>query len=136
MEQKVCSSCKKSKPVSEFHKNASKKSGYNCLCKECRLQNSPAMVATNRKRRRQNIERAVQYLGGKCKICGLQSTCYEIYDFHHIDPTQKEAIISQLSSSSWSKVLKEVVKCWLLCAHCHRKLHAGRFTDAELAHLR
>lgn len=47
------------------------------------------------------------------------------FDFHHKDPSLKEFRISEMSERKLSKekVLKEIEKCEILCANCHRKLH-------------
>lgn len=34
-------------------------------------------------------KKAVEFLGGKCNRCGYCKS-YAAFDFHHIDPTQKE----------------------------------------------
>ena len=45
-------------------------------------------------------------------------------DFHHIDPSEKEYEVSKLvSNGMYTKAYKEVKKCIVLCANCHRKLH-------------
>lgn len=46
-------------------------------------------------------------------------------EFHHLDSAEKELEISQAPSYGWSKkrILKEIEKCKVLCANCHRKLH-------------
>ena len=55
------------------------------------------------------------------------SRCKQSYpsvcmDFHHRDPESKVLGIPQMRSGAWSldRVLKEVKKCDLLCANCHR----------------
>jgi 5-methylcytosine-specific restriction endonuclease McrA len=66
-------------------------------------------------------EEAIDYKGGKCQHCG-----YDKYrgalEFHHIDPSEKEA----LGLRKWNrkKLYKELDKCVLLCANCHREEHA------------
>lgn len=67
-------------------------------------------------------ERAVAYLGGRCNICGYDK-CPSAFDFHHIDPTEKDFVIS--SKTSWEAIEPELRKCVLLCANCHREVHAG-----------
>jgi transcription elongation factor Elf1 len=60
-----------------------------------------------------------------CLICGeSESACL---DFHHLDPSKKDAAIGEImaSSPSIAKVMIEVEKCVVLCANCHRKVHAG-----------
>jgi len=62
----------------------------------------------------------INYKGGKCEECSI--TDMYLLDFHHIDPKEKEFSISK-GIKSWDKSKKEVEKCKLLCANCHRKYH-------------
>lgn len=70
--------------------------------------------------------------GGKCCICGFDKYP-EALEFHHIDPATKE--FSLMSSGnmtkSLEKQLKELKKCTLVCANCHRGIHAGYITLPE-----
>jgi hypothetical protein len=38
---KICSKCKTSKPLSEFHKDRKKKCGHRSECRECNIQGAP-----------------------------------------------------------------------------------------------
>lgn len=67
-------------------------------------------------------ERAVAYLGGQCRICGYNRSSVG-FDFHHLDPSQKDFNIS--ARTSWKAIVSELEKCVLLCACCHREVHAG-----------
>lgn len=53
---KRCSSCKKIKPVSEFHKNKAKEDGYQNQCKVCKKKVNQAYVKNNSGRRKQTID--------------------------------------------------------------------------------
>lgn len=45
-------------------------------------------------------------------------------DFHHINPEEKENIVSNLvSEGRFAAAMKEVQKCIVLCASCHRIHH-------------
>ena len=45
-------------------------------------------------------------------------------DFHHINPEEKEYAVSDLvSNKMFTKAYKEIKKCIVLCANCHRRLH-------------
>lgn len=68
---------------------------------------------------------AVNYLGGKCKKCGWNGDVSG-YDFHHKDD-DKEFNLSgmKLASISWNEAKKELDKCELLCALCHRLEHSN-----------
>ena len=77
------------------------------------------------KRRRAIKALAIDYKGGRCQLCG-----YDKYqgalDLHHIDRKEKEFSISDKGHSrSWERVKKELDKCFLVCANCHREVEAG-----------
>jgi predicted HNH restriction endonuclease len=44
-----------------------------------------------------------------------------VFEWHHVDPTQKERLVSEMLNR-WSlpSIKKEIAKCILLCANCHR----------------
>ena len=68
---------------------------------------------------------AVEYKGGKCMLCGYKR-CTESLDFHHQDPSKKDFGLSENGlTRSWDKIKQEVDKCILICANCHREIHAG-----------
>ena len=75
-------------------------------------------------RRRKEIRlKAISNLGGKCKRCGY-SKYPEVLEFHHRDQTQKDFNISRKGHCrSLDRVRKEIEKCDLLCANCHRETH-------------
>ena len=81
------------------------------VCKSCRTNYRKLKIKTQ----------CVEYLGGKCEICGYDKNVY-VLDFHHKDPSQKDFNISE-SDSNFEKLKPELDKCMLLCANCHRELH-------------
>lgn len=57
-------------------------------------------------------------------VCGF-SKCVQALDFHHREPKTKEFGLSIRGlTRSWDKIKLELDKCDLLCANCHRELHA------------
>ena len=83
------------------------------------------MIAAVRKRRKKVRRMAVEYKGGKCSRCGYDR-CIEALEFHHLDASQKDFGISQDGyTRSWERVRQELDKCVLVCANCHRELHAS-----------
>ena len=79
-------------------------------------------VAKRRKKVRQML---VEYKGGKCEICGY-CQCIDALDMHHKNSSTKEFGISSSGlTRSWEKNKTEADKCILLCANCHREIHAG-----------
>jgi len=78
---------------------------------------------------RQRIkERAVEYKGGKCSICGYNN-CYWALDFHHNNTTEKEFSIGDYVNKSWSNTIIELDKCILICSNCHRELHYNEYIN-------
>lgn len=77
------------------------------------------------KRRRKVKEMAIGYKGGKCQVCSYNK--YQgALDLHHLDPNTKEFGIGDKGyTRSWEKVKKELDKCILVCANCHREIEAG-----------
>lgn len=65
------------------------------------------------------------YKGGFCAECGFEATEKTIaaFDFHHVNPSEKEYTPSDVLMFQKSKALKALDKCILLCANCHRILH-------------
>ena len=116
---KTCTVCKESKALDEFPKHPQHKDGYNSVCKKC-------MQKSNKKCRLNKKIHFIKKMGGECTNCKIKLTenNWPIFDFHHIDPSQKEVSWSTLRNWSNNKIEKELNKCTLLCANCHRLLHA------------
>lgn len=75
--------------------------------------------------RRRIKQRAIDYKGGKCLLCGYNK-CNASLDFHHIDPKEKDfAIGSDGNTRGWDVIQPELDKCVLLCRNCHGEVHAG-----------
>lgn len=69
-----------------------------------------------------NKLKAIKYLGGKCIDCDNVFPPY-IYDFHHLDSSEKEASIARIMGRTWKNIIPELDKCILLCSNCHRTRH-------------
>jgi hypothetical protein len=77
------------------------------------------------KRRRRLKEMVVEYKGGKCTICGYKR-CVSAFDLHHADDSKKKFGLSQRGlTRSWKMIREEADKCILVCANCHREIHAN-----------
>lgn len=67
---------------------------------------------------------AIQYMGGKCVRCAYIK-CVDALEFHHKDPTQKDFNIAYRGlTKKFETVKAELDKCMLVCANCHREIHA------------
>jgi len=132
---KICIKCKKEKDKFDFSKNKNNKDGYQNYCKECRrvIDNNriipPGKYAKTNKIRNEKIKEIIIEIkinkGGVCKKCNEGRL--HILDFHHIDGSMKDGLVSKFLYYYGPKKLeiaiKEADKCELLCANCHRDFH-------------
>lgn len=116
---KICKKCGLKKSIEEFAKNGKSTRVY---CKSCEAQ-----------RARENYEKSQEYvrsLKTKCSRCGYDKNPAAL-EWHHPDDN-KEANISKigrmhLSPKQLEKLHKEIEKCILLCANCHREEHFKQY---------
>ena len=68
----------------------------------------------------------VKKAGGKCAICGYNK-CVDALEFHHLDPSKKSFSIGKANPKHMTdeEVMNEANKCIMVCANCHREIHAG-----------
>lgn len=80
-------------------------------------------VCNHVKKRKKDL---ASLFGGRCCICGFDAF-QEALEFHHIDPSTKTFGLtdSNAVTKALEKQLEEARKCVLLCANCHRGVHAG-----------
>jgi hypothetical protein len=92
------------------------------LCERCNRSNVERQI----KLRIATKERAIVFLGGKCVDCGLTNVHPAVYDFHHVDPNNKDFTVGEglTQFKKWEKIEVELQKCILLCSNCHRVRHA------------
>ena len=106
------------KGICKKHGETEFSNGIRSRCRKC-------LVEAVSKRRRKIKQMAVEYKGGECSRCGYDK-CLDALDFHHLDESKKEFNLSRKGHTrSWKKVKEELDKCVLLCANCHREVHAG-----------
>ncbi len=58
--------------------------------------------------------------------CACGESDVACLEFHHRESGGKEFGIGSRSGITLTKIQREVAKCEVLCANCHRKGHAGR----------
>ena len=68
-------------------------------------------------------QKCVEYKGGCCQLCGYNRYIGAL-EFHHLDPAVKDFSLAHTRSTTFEKVRAELDKCILVCANCHRELHA------------
>lgn len=135
---KKCTICLEIKSATDFNKNKSKKDGLNSLCKECSRIRSKQYYAENktihvknvgmrcRHQRYKNREFVLEYLKTHpCVVCN--ETDPVVLEFNHL--RDKKENISRMWAQGFalSSIKKEIEKCEVLCANCHRRKTAKDF---------
>jgi len=76
------------------------------------------------KRRKKIKMMAIEYKGGKCSNCGYKRFIGAL-EFHHLDANGKDfGLSTEGLTRSWERTRKELDKCILVCANCHREIHS------------
>ena len=68
--------------------------------------------------------------GGKCQRCGY-NTYLGALEFHHISQNEKDFTIGN-RDYRLEDCVRETKKCVLICANCHREVHAGLWDIKEI----
>ena len=142
MGQKTCSKCKITKPLSEFWKDKRSKDGKMSCCITCgKKHNARRIVPLGQRKyglyrkspdgitKRDKIAFVHKQKEAPCECCG-KLDMPSVMDFHHLDPATKAFNLGRVSTDTagahtLEAIKKEIDKCILVCAICHRKIHAG-----------
>ena len=108
---KICTKCNKTKELKDFYQKPNRSYSY---CKDCFNE----YVKQRWKERKKK---------GKCSSCGYNKYP-DVLEFHHRDTKTKEFDWKKLRQMNWDKVIKELDKCDMLCANCHRERHYEIFS--------
>lgn len=68
-------------------------------------------------------QKAVEYKGGKCIVCGYNK-CQRALEFHHLRD-KLFSIGSHVGPKNWVAVKEELDKCILVCGNCHMEIEDG-----------
>lgn len=137
MNTKLCPKCKEDKPLNAFAKNKKRSDGLQVHCRLCKKlsdakhyqENKSAQMERNRINRAKFYEEIAAYKKSKgCKFCEESEPC--CLDFHHRSGKEKDGTIGKMMYNLNKKLVwKEIAKCEVVCANCHRKLHAGKLAS-------
>lgn len=99
---------------------------FSKLFELCKQKSIPLSSYSMVKKHRHKVkEELVLFKGGECQICGYNK-CIRALEFHHLNPNEKDFTISpSCSYQSLEQLKSEASKCILVCANCHREIHAG-----------
>ena len=132
MNLRTCTLCLRSLSTNFFHKKSSGRDGISPWCKDCKcakarthyLSNREKIIKRTRVYNKANVkeckEKVANYLSQHpCVDCG--ETDIVVLDFDHLK--NKKANVSRLVATGrkWTIVLREINKCEVRCANCHRR---------------
>jgi hypothetical protein len=114
--KKVCPKCLSLLSLDNFYKRQNGQPMSHC--KNC------SRKQTSERQRKLKTE-CIYYKGGKCAFCGY-AKCQAALEFHHVNSEIKEFGINMLKRTKFNdSIKKELDKCLLVCANCHREIHSG-----------
>lgn len=95
---------------------------YDIKSNECISCNTEKTTS----KRNKNRTKIYNYLlVNPCADCGEKDPI--VLEFDHLDPKNKNYNISNMMSYSWEKIEKEIEKCQVVCANCHRRRTASTY---------
>lgn len=125
---KVCHACKEEKDIDEFSNRTKAKDGKHTQCKTCSRkytqrhykENIKYYVDKSKVTRDSNREYVWEFLQTQsCKDCGNINPL--LLEFDHLDDFEKDGNISTMIGAVGKETLvKEIEKCEVVCANCHR----------------
>ena len=125
---KKCTKCKIEKNLNKFYKS---QKYYRSHCKDCMKQYFKQNENNIKQYREKRLKEIKQWYNGykstlKCRYCDEDFT--ECLEFHHLKPETKidNVVYMVHNGVSLEKIKKEMDKCIVVCANCHRKIHYGR----------
>ncbi len=135
---KNCSLCKQDKELSDFNKNSRRSDGLQTHCRSCTTVQSRLYYNDNKEVQKKQIyaaklirvnahrERLLEYLKqNPCVDCGEDDIV--VLEFDHLADKEFHVWKILKEGYSWEKVWKEVQKCDVRCANCHRRKTARDF---------
>lgn len=84
------------------------------------MSKAQKVIEFNKKRALESRKKVLEYLKTHpCVDCG--ETDVRILEFDHVRGTKKKEVMGLIYRYSFKTVLKEIEKCDVRCANCHRR---------------
>ena len=137
--QKTCSRCKVEKPFDEFNFRNKLNNVRHAYCKECGKiltkshykRNKRQYLDRNSRSYKTRREYTRQLKNCPCADCGITYPYY-VMDFDHREGEIKKYLLSQTERMSINSIKREIAKCDVICANCHReRTHQRRIKNLE-----
>jgi hypothetical protein len=112
---------------------------YQCICGESNSDKfyynasicSKCWSRETHERGKKNRAYSLAKLGNKCFNCGFDKWSAAL-DIHHIDPLKKDITFNRYKYWGRERLDRELKKCILLCANCHRAHHSEELLNFKL----
>ena len=101
------------KELKEFDKRPN--GNIQSYCRKCSNDNRYSII-------KQHKLQLIQEFGGCCSKCGYNKNTSAL-EFHHLEPEHKDFHFGSTKTTNIDKIRKELEKCILVCANCHREIH-------------
>lgn len=132
---KKCVTCHIHKAHAEFNRRTAARDGLQDRCRSCsrqwyvdnRVEHAERVRVRNNRVRAEHRLRLLDYLSRHpCVDCGESDV--RVLEFDHRPDERKTAELGTLIAScfSWPVVEREIAKCDVRCANCHRRITSAR----------
>lgn len=134
--QRWCIRCRRYRPLSGFNKSKYQIAGLRSYCQRCERKDvarwvraDPQRIVQIRKRakvfnkamRDELRDRSLRIKQYGCRACVEKELC--CLEFHHVVKGDRVVANARRSVACFER---EIVRCVVLCANCHKKAHAGK----------
>lgn len=138
---KICAKCGRELPITDFVFKDKKNNRRAPRCKECDREdkrksysrhyseNKEKFIERRKTFERSNKDAVINRKKCGCLICGEKDVA--CLDFHHLG-NKEFTIANETRNKSKEELMREIDKCVVLCANCHRKLHYYNLSLEEL----
>lgn len=127
-QRKTCRMCGEIRAVTEFNFKYRSEGIRHSYCRECGKtftrshyrRNKHLYLAKNARAYARHRELIRQVKSRPCADCGVQYPFY-VMDFDHREGELKEFELNSVARTPVKAILREIEKCDVVCANCHRE---------------
>lgn len=135
---KKCSKCGMVKPAEEFNFRHRERGVRHSYCRECGKaltrshyrREKRSYLSRNLRAYAERRQMVVEAKSRPCADCGIQYSYY-VMDFDHRDGRLKKFALNSVDRVTKRAILREIEKCDVVCANCHRERTHRRRLSGE-----
>jgi hypothetical protein len=116
-------------PYSDLNKKREKEREYKKKYRKSHPGYGRGDIRAQKQRSRDKVSVFIKSIKSSgCCLCGYNK-CLDAIEFHHIK--DKEFILSRIQGRGINRIKNEISKCIVVCANCHREIHAEKINENE-----